>query len=59
MNPTSSQPFLPSNPRARCKISMSLRVAMGEVPTTLYFHSPVLVDKIEFLGKNIKIILKV
>jgi hypothetical protein len=59
MNPTSSQPFLPSNPRALCKISMSLRVAMGEVPTTLYFHSPVLVDKIEFLGKNMKIIMKV
>ena len=59
MKLTSSQPFLPSNPRARCKISMSLRVAMGEVPTTLYFHSPVIVDKIELLGKNIKIIFKV
>ena len=59
MNPTSSQPFLPSKPRARCKISMSLRAAMGEVPTTLYFHSPVIVDKIQFLGKNIKIISKV
>jgi hypothetical protein len=31
---------------------MSLRVAMGEVPTTLYFHSPVLVDKIEFLEEK-------
>jgi hypothetical protein len=33
---------------------MSLRAAMGEVPTTLYFHSPVIVDKIQFLEKEQK-----